>query len=68
MPILVALQLPSGQTVYQTHPGVPSVGATVKCRDAYWVVVDVVTDGQDGALAARLAPADAELDDLMVEA
>jgi hypothetical protein len=68
MPILVALQLPSGQTVYQSQPDVPRVGAHVKCRGDYWVVVEVVTDGPDGALAVRLTSAAAELDDLAVEA
>ena len=68
MPILVALQMPSGQTEYRSQPGVPRVGTQVRCRGEYWVVVDVVTDGPDGALAARLAPAAAELDDLAVDA
>jgi hypothetical protein len=68
MPSLIALLLPSGQTVYQSYRDAPEVGATVKCLGDYWLVSDLVENGATGALVARLAPAADELDDVLVDA
>jgi hypothetical protein len=54
--------------VYQSYRDAPKVGVTVKCLGEYWLVSDLVENGPNGAVVAKLAPAADELDDLLGDA
>ena len=67
MPVMVALQLPSGRTVYKSHPSVPGIGTSFECSGAYWNVAEVVLAGPDGVVA-RLEPATDEFEQVVPKA
>jgi hypothetical protein len=64
MPVMMALRLPSGRTVYESHPSVPGIGTSIKCSGEYWNVAEVVLAGPDGVVS-RLEPATDDFEQLL---